>query len=81
MVDTDIGQNIASRSWFHHLCVYLTILITAKSADSGARILLDAALRPKEKHVSAIVTCEHRHHVLFFFNHREPGKIEEWKFC
>ncbi|KAK3318787.1 hypothetical protein B0H66DRAFT_249760 [Apodospora peruviana] len=50
MVKTDIGRHIASRSWFHSLCVYLTLLITAKSADSGARICVTAALKPKENH-------------------------------
>ncbi|KAF2704101.1 NAD(P)-binding protein [Pleomassaria siparia CBS 279.74] len=50
MVKTDIGQQIASPSWFHNLCVLLTILFTAKSADSGARICVTAALKPKESH-------------------------------
>ncbi|KAF2737498.1 NAD(P)-binding protein [Polyplosphaeria fusca] len=50
MVKTDIGRHISSRSWFHHLCVFLTILFTAKSADSGARICVAAALKPKETH-------------------------------
>ena len=52
MVKTDIGRNIATRSWFHSLCVYLTLLTTAKTADSGARICVMAALKPKEDHVS-----------------------------
>jgi hypothetical protein len=52
MVKTDIGRHIASRSWFHTLAVYLTLLITAKTADSGARICVMAALKPKENHVS-----------------------------
>lgn len=52
MVKTDIGRHIASRSWFHELCVFLTLLITAKTADSGARICVMAALKPKEDHVS-----------------------------
>ncbi|KAI0887506.1 uncharacterized protein GGS22DRAFT_157330 [Annulohypoxylon maeteangense] len=50
MVRTDIGRHISSRSWFHALCVYLTLVITAKSADSGARIYVTAALQPKENH-------------------------------
>lgn len=52
MVKTDIGRHIASRSWFHELCVFLTLLLTAKTADSGARICVMAALKPKENHVS-----------------------------
>lgn len=52
MVATDIGRHIASRSWFHGLCVYLTLVVTAKTADSGARICVMAALKPKENHVS-----------------------------
>jgi HJR/Mrr/RecB family endonuclease len=51
MVKTDIGQHIASRSWFHAFCTWITLLITAKSADSGARILVMAAQKPKETHV------------------------------
>ena len=51
MVKTDIGQHIASRSWFHALCTWIVLLITAKSADSGARILVQAAQKPKETHV------------------------------
>lgn len=52
MVKTDIGRHIASRSWFHKLCVFLTLLVTAKTAESGARICVMAALKPKESHVS-----------------------------
>jgi hypothetical protein len=52
MVKTDIGRHIASRSWFHELIVFLTLLITAKTADLGARICVTAALKPKENHVS-----------------------------
>lgn len=52
MVKTDIGRHIASRSWFHELCVFLTLLITAKTAESGSRICVMAALKPKENHVS-----------------------------
>ncbi|KAF1962885.1 NAD(P)-binding protein [Byssothecium circinans] len=50
MVKTDIGRHIASRSWFYALGVWMTLLITAKSADSGARICVTAALKPKENH-------------------------------
>ncbi|KAI1345319.1 hypothetical protein F5Y01DRAFT_300830 [Xylaria sp. FL0043] len=50
MVKTDIGRLIASRSWFHSLCVFLTLLITAKTADSGSRICVMAALKPKDSH-------------------------------
>ncbi|KAL1603463.1 hypothetical protein SLS60_005050 [Paraconiothyrium brasiliense] len=50
MVKTDIGRNISSRSWFHALCVWLTLVTTAKSADSGARILVQAAQKPVENH-------------------------------
>ena len=59
MVKTDIGRHIASRSWFHALCVWVTLLITAKSADSGARICVTAALKPKENHVS--IDCSRAH--------------------
>jgi hypothetical protein len=52
MVKTDIGRHIAERSWFHALCTYLVLFITAKTADSGARICVMAALKPKENHVS-----------------------------
>lgn len=51
MVKTDIGQHIASRSWFHALCTWIVLLITAKSSDSGARILVMAAQKSKETHV------------------------------
>ncbi|KAH6640324.1 hypothetical protein F5144DRAFT_589822 [Chaetomium tenue] len=51
MVKTDIGQHIASRSWFHALCTWIVLFITAKSADSGARIFAIAAQKPKETHV------------------------------
>ncbi|KAL1857093.1 hypothetical protein Daus18300_010436 [Diaporthe australafricana] len=50
MVYTDIGRQISSRSWFHALIVWLTLVITAKTADSGARICVQAALKPKENH-------------------------------
>ncbi|ROW13644.1 hypothetical protein VPNG_04525 [Cytospora leucostoma] len=50
MVKTDIGRHIASRSWFHNLCTVLTLWVTAKTADSGARICVAAALKPKEAH-------------------------------
>lgn len=53
MVKTDIGRHVSSRSWFLALCVYLTLLIAAKSADSGSRICVTAALKPKENHVSS----------------------------
>lgn len=52
MVFTDIGRQISSRSWFHALCVYLTLVITSKTPDSGSRIILQAALKPEESHVS-----------------------------
>lgn len=52
MVHTDIGRQIASRSRIHALLVYLTLVITAKTPNSGARIILQAALKPKENHVS-----------------------------
>ncbi len=52
MVKTEIGCHIAERSWFHALCTYLVLFITAKTADSGARIFVMAALKPKENHVS-----------------------------
>ncbi|KAH6843287.1 hypothetical protein B0I37DRAFT_314540 [Chaetomium sp. MPI-CAGE-AT-0009] len=51
MVKTEIGQHIASRSWFHALCTYVVLFITAKTADSGSRICVMAALKPKENHV------------------------------
>ncbi|KAJ8105588.1 hypothetical protein ONZ43_g7371 [Nemania bipapillata] len=50
MVKTDIGRLIAVRSWFHELSVWLTLLITAKTAESGSRICVMAALKPKENH-------------------------------
>jgi len=53
MVKTDIGRHIAERSWFHALCTYLVLLITAKTADSGSRICVMAALKSKENHVSS----------------------------
>ncbi|KAK3385759.1 hypothetical protein B0H63DRAFT_473543 [Podospora didyma] len=52
MVKTEIGANIASRSWFHALVTYFVLFVTAKTADSGARILVQAAQKPKENHVS-----------------------------
>ena len=52
MVRTDIGRHIESRSWFHALCVWATLIVTAKTADSGSRICIMAALKPKETHVS-----------------------------
>lgn len=55
MVHTDIGRQIASRSRIHALLVYLTLVVTAKTPNSGARIILQAALKPKENHVS----CRH----------------------
>ncbi|KAF1974310.1 NAD(P)-binding protein [Bimuria novae-zelandiae CBS 107.79] len=64
MVYTGIGRNIASRSWFHSLCVYLTLIITAKTADSGARICVMAALKPKENHVSCDCIYTHASTVL-----------------
>lgn len=67
MVDTGIGIRIASRSWVHAFCVWVTLLVTAKSANSGSRICLQAALKPKENHVSETpIGCAHayRYHDL-----------------
>ncbi|KXX75539.1 Retinol dehydrogenase 14 [Madurella mycetomatis] len=50
MVKTDIGRHVAKRSWLHALLTFIVLLITAKSADSGARICVTAALKPKENH-------------------------------
>lgn len=54
MVNTDIGRQIASKTWFHALCLWITLLIMAKSADLGSRICVLAALKPNENHVSGI---------------------------
>ncbi|KAF2789134.1 NAD(P)-binding protein [Melanomma pulvis-pyrius CBS 109.77] len=67
MVKPDIGRHIASRSLFHEISVWLTLLITAKSADSGARICVMAALKPKENHVSG--DCSLAHARLFRSRH------------
>ncbi|KAM7216373.1 hypothetical protein V8F06_008193 [Rhypophila decipiens] len=48
MFKMGIGQKIAARSWLHAFLVWLTLLVTAKSVDSGARICLLATLKPKE---------------------------------
>ncbi|CAI6090749.1 unnamed protein product [Clonostachys chloroleuca] len=50
MTYTEMALPIASRSWFHNLCVYLTNLITAKTPDSGSRIIVQTAVKPKEYH-------------------------------
>ncbi|KAI0198160.1 hypothetical protein F4808DRAFT_265218 [Astrocystis sublimbata] len=50
MVKTEIGRHICERSWIHSLATYLVLLITAKTADSGSRICVTAALKPKESH-------------------------------
>ncbi|CAI6290692.1 unnamed protein product [Periconia digitata] len=50
MVKTDIGGRIATRSMIHAIGVWLTLFVTAKTADSGSRICIQAALKPKETH-------------------------------
>ncbi|KAF2258614.1 NAD(P)-binding protein [Lojkania enalia] len=50
MVKTDIGRHIATRSWVHAIGVWLTLFVIAKTADSGSRICVTAALKPKENH-------------------------------
>lgn len=57
MTYTEMALPIASRSWFHNLCVYLTNLITAKTPDSGSRIIVQTAVKPKEYHVSNLQHC------------------------
>lgn len=52
MVKTSIGQHIVERSWFHALCTYVVLFITAKTADAGSKIIVNTALKSKESHVS-----------------------------
>jgi hypothetical protein len=64
MVKTDIGRHIATRSWIHAIGVWLTLFVTAKTADSGSRICIMAALKSKENHVSTSYPSAYTNHAL-----------------
>ncbi|KAH7406999.1 hypothetical protein DE146DRAFT_734387 [Phaeosphaeria sp. MPI-PUGE-AT-0046c] len=49
-VKTDIGVGIATRSWIHYIGVWLTLFVTGKTSDSGSRICVTTALKPKDNH-------------------------------
>jgi hypothetical protein len=52
MVRTDIGRAVVDQAWFMKILVAVYMDVLGKSTDNGARHYVNAALRPKEEHVS-----------------------------
>lgn len=52
MVRSDIGRAVGDQSWFMKILVGVYMGILGKSTEYGARHYINAALRPKEEHVS-----------------------------
>lgn len=52
MVKTDIGRNVGDQGWFMRVLVWGYLSISGKPPGYGARHYVQAALRPREEHVS-----------------------------
>jgi hypothetical protein len=58
LVDTDLGRSIAKSSIVLRIITPIYMYILGKTPDHGARHCVSAAIKPKEEHVSRLITMK-----------------------